>query len=274
MPELPEVETIRRELEPLLAGKRITSVRVGRPDIVGFPGATAFARSVPGHTVRRLGRRGKYLIVELDKGRELVFHLRLSGHLAVNREPGARFERCRLELADGSGLSFVEPRVLGKVYFVRAGDYPKALAGMQRMGREPVEPGFDERYLADRLRGRSAPVKTLLLDQRVCCGVGNIYADEGLHRAGIRPDRRAGSLKPAEVRRLARGLRRVIGDGIRWCGTTLGDGRYLRPGSQAGSFQRHLRVMGREGETCRCGGRVKRIKLGNRSSHFCPRCQH
>ena len=283
MPELPEVETIRCELAPRLAGRRIRSVEVLRPDIVGFPGRAAFERGALGRRIAGLGRRGKYLLLRLDQGQELVFHLRLSGHLEVcgdgarpRRGARPRFERARFELSGGRALSFIEPRVLGRVYLVESGKYPPALSGMERMGLEPIDPRFDAAYLGARLAGRKATVKSLLLDQRVCCGVGNIYSDEALARARIRPIRPGGSLSPAEVAGLARHLRGVLRDGIRLCGTTLGDGRYLRPGTEPGGFQARLRVFGREGERCRrrgCRGTVERVKLGSRSSYCCPDCQ-
>jgi len=277
MPELPEVETIRRELEPLLVARRIDQVTVHRHDIVGFPDADAFGRMAVGHTVTGVARRGKYLILELDRERDLVIHLRLSGHLeVVGPDAVPRYERARFGLSDGRALSFAEPRVLGKVYLVMRSHYPAVLAGMQGMGQEPTGAGFTPRYLADALRGRRASVKSLLLDQRICCGVGNIYSDEALFRAGIRPTRRAGRLSPVEVRRLARELRRVLDDGIRWCGTTMADARYVLPNGARGRFQERLRVFGREGRHCRrpgCSGTVRRVKIGNRGTRFCPVCQ-
>jgi len=277
MPELPEVETIRLRLRPLLAGRRIVLARVRRRDIVGFPSPRGFGRGVAGRTVVDLDRRGKYLVVRLDQGKDLVIHLRLSGHLeVVDREDEVRYERARFELDNGRALSFAEPRVLGRVYLVPREKYPSVLAGMMNMGPEPIHSDFDAVYLGARLRGRSAPVKNLLLDQRVACGVGNIYSDEALFRAGIRPLRSAGRLGKAEVGRLARALTDVLTDGIKWCGTTLDDGRYQLPEGGAGSFQKRLAVFGREGERCRrrgCDGVVRRQKVGGRSTHFCPVCQ-
>ena len=223
------------------------------------------------------GRRGKYLLVQLDRGLELVFHLRLSGRLeVVGGGDDVEHERVRFELSGGKALSFAEPRALGRVYLVRAGDYPQALAGMMNMGPEPIHKDFDAAYLGERLRGRTAPVKNLLLDQRIACGVGNIYSDEALFRAGIRPLRRAGRLGKAEVARLARALADVLRDGIKWCGTTLSDGRYRLPEGGTGFFQKRLAVFGREGERCRrrgCKGVVRRRRVGGRSTHFCPVCQ-
>lgn len=276
MPELPEVETIRRALEPELAGRSISSVIVARPDIMGYPiSVSAFKRSVVGSRIERLGRIGKYLILYLEGERELIFHLRLSGHLEVvtgSRKPA--YERVRFSLTGTRALSFAEPRVLGKVYAVRSGRYPPALAGMARMGPEPISTAFTSDFLAARLRGRKAPVKSLLLDQRVCCGIGNIYSDEALFRAGLRPQRRAGALRKAEVVRLAAALRSVLRDGIKWCGTTMADGRYVMPDGASGRFQTRLAVFGREGKCCRkCGSVIRRVRIGNRSTHYCPTCQ-
>lgn len=277
MPELPEVETIRRELAPELLRRKLLSVRVGDPRVIGHPSASEFTRQVKGRTIIGLERKGKYLVLKLDLGRELVFHLRLSGSLHLLR-PGdeSKFERIGFTLSDGRVLSFVEPRILGRVYLVDSCRYPRQLSGMLAMGLEPLSSEFNSAYLARKLHGRRARVKSLLLDQKVCCGVGNIYSDEALFRAGVRPCRPAGSLNPAEVKRLARGLRSVVYSGIRWCGTTLGDGRYTRPGTERGSFQTRLRVFGREGKACRnrgCTATVKRVRFGNRSSYFCPACQ-
>jgi formamidopyrimidine-DNA glycosylase len=277
VPELPEVETIRLKLRSLLTGRRIVRARVLRRDIVGFPDAPGFERGVAGRMIVELVRRGKYLVVRLDHERDLVVHLRLSGHLeVVSQDVELDYERARFTLDDGKALSFVEPRVLGRVYLARRDEYPPELAGMMKMGPEPIEAGFDAAFLRARLRGRTAPVKSLLLDQQIACGVGNIYSDEALFRAGIRPHRSAGRLGKSEVDRLARALADVLSDGIKWRGTTLRDGRYRLPEGGAGSFQARLAVFGREGEKCRrrgCLGVVRRQKVGGRSAHFCPVCQ-
>ncbi len=277
MPELPEVETIRRRLKPHLVGQTIVRAQVWRPDIIGYPDSATFQKKVAGHTITGLSRRGKYLLAELDQGWRLAFHLRLSGHLELTSddEP-ARFERLRLELARGPSLSFIEPRALGRVYLDHRTDPAGPLSSLNRMGLEPVSSRFTDEYLADRLRGRRASIKSLLLDQRVCCGVGNIYSDEALFRARLRPTRAAGRLTHAEVRRLAAALRGVLHDGIRWCGTTLSDGRYLLPDQARGRFQERLAVFGREGKPCRragCSGTVTRVTVHGRGARFCPVCQ-
>ncbi|MEO0077671.1 MAG: DNA-formamidopyrimidine glycosylase family protein, partial [candidate division WOR-3 bacterium] len=177
MPELPEVETIRRALEPELRGRVIARVRVRRPDVISHPESVrAFTRRLSGCRFDGLSRRGKYLLFELTGGRLLVVHLRLSGHLALvdGRSEVSRHERVRLELDDGRALSFVEPRALGRMYCLLPGETPKVLANMRAMGPEPIERGVGGSHLAGWLRGRKASVKALLLDQRVCCGVGNI----------------------------------------------------------------------------------------------------
>jgi formamidopyrimidine-DNA glycosylase len=267
---------MRRRLEPVLVGRRVVSATVCRPDIVGHPRSTAkFRAGLEGKRIRALRRRGKYLIIDLDGNVELVLHMRLSGHLeVVGKDRHPQYERLRFELSGGQALAFAEPRVLGRAYLVEPGRYPKALNGMTRMGAEPIDRDWSAEYLAAKLRNRKASVKSLLLDQRVCCGVGNIYSDEALFRAGVRPQRGAGRLSRAEVGRLARGLQDVISEGVNWCGTTMVDRRYLQPDGAAGSFQEHLKVFGREGEACRdCGAQIRRARIGNRSTHYCPRCQ-
>jgi len=277
MPELPEVETIRLMLRPLVTGRRIVRAHVLRGDIVGFPDAPGLEHGVAGRTIVELARKGKYLVVRLDEERDLVVHLRLSGHLeVVSQGDEVDYERARFELDDGKALAFAEPRALGRMFLVQRDKYPPELAGMMKMGPEPIQPDFDAAFLRERLRGRTAAVKSLLLDQQIACGVGNIYSDEALFRAGIRPHRRAGRLGKSEVDRLARALADVLKDGIRWCGTTLRDGRYQLPEGGAGSFQKRLAVFGREGERCRrrgCAGVVRLQKVGGRNARFCPVCQ-
>jgi formamidopyrimidine-DNA glycosylase len=277
MPELPEVETIRRFLGRHLSGKRIEKVRFGVKHVTMQPGPAGVRRKLLGATVLSVGRRGKYLLFHLSNDRKLVLHLGMSGQVRrFGRDPMHRHEHMRLEFSGGQTVSFVDARRFGRVCVMDDGVLPGPVKGMERLGPEPTEKEYSAAYLGAHLSGRKARVKSLLLDQRVACGVGNIYSDEALHRAGVRPDRQAGSLKPSEVCRLTEALGSVLRDGIRWCGTTMKDGGYVLVDGSAGSFQDRLRVYGREGKRCRrrgCEGVVLRQRVGGRSAHFCPVCQ-
>ena len=277
MPELPEVETIRRLLSRQVSGKRIEKVWFGVKHVNMQPGPAGVRRRLLGARVMGVSRRGKYLVFDLSNDRKLVLHLGMSGQVRrFGHDPMHRHEHMRLEFSDGQTVSFVDARRFGRVCVTDNGALPGPVKGMERLGPEPIGEEYTAEYLAAHLSGRKARVKSLLLDQQVACGVGNIYSDEALHRAGIRPDRKAGSLEPSEVRRLTRALGSVLSDGIRWCGTTMKDGGYVLVDGSAGSFQDRLRVYGREAEPCRrrgCDGVVRRQRVGGRSTHFCPVCQ-
>lgn len=276
MPELPEVETIRRHLAPFLVGRTIRNVHIYRRDVIGFPDSGRFQSELAGVRIKGVSRRGKYLIFDLTRDRSLIVHLRLSGHLRLsNKDKRLEYERVRFILSHNKVLSFVDPRVLGRIYLVKDKVFPSVLNGLVRMGLEPIEKGFTAGYLGEKLKGRRAKVKSLLLDQRVCAGVGNIYADEALFRARVKPTRLAGELKKNEIIRLAQTLRRVLKEGIHYLGTTISDERYLMPNGGKGEFQNRLMVVGRKGEPCRiCGVKIRRTKIGNRSSYYCPCCQN
>ena len=289
MPELPEVETIRRELAPSLTGRKILGVRISRPDIVGWPRSgecgvrnaeCELKRLITGQRIRQLERRGKYLILRPSRGdspgRLLVIHLRLSGQLLVvpTSTGKLRFERIRFLLSGRRSLVFIEPRVLGRVYLVEEGNLPPVLKGLQNLGLEPIHPRFNARYLQNKVQHRSARIKALLLDQGIAAGVGNIYSDEALFRAGIRPLRRARRITNQEYGRLARALRSVLQDGIRHMGTTMADARYRRPDNRPGEFQKRLMVFDREDSPCKvCGTTIRSCRIGNRTSRYCPKCQ-
>ncbi len=271
MPELPEVETIKRELQSLLTGKTITNCRVLRPDIIGYPSADLFKRRIRNKMITSVRRRAKYLIMDLDSGSMLIFHLRLSGALLVKDKMSAH-ARIAFRLNDGSKLIFDEPRVLGRVYLVGTNEQPQSLKGFYKLSHEPISPEFDFAYFKKNLGKRKTRIKSLLLDQNVCAGVGNIYSDEALFKAGIRPLRRASSLKTAEVFKLLLALKDVLHLGIKHLGTTVSD--YKRVNEQTGNFQKLLCAYGREGEPCKvCGTTIVVKKLGNRGTRYCPKCQ-
>ncbi|MBE0432525.1 bifunctional DNA-formamidopyrimidine glycosylase/DNA-(apurinic or apyrimidinic site) lyase [candidate division WOR-3 bacterium] len=273
MPELPEVETIKRELRPKVRNRQIVDCVILRKDIIAYPEPSRFCRKLVGEKIEDVGRKAKYLILELSNSKRLIFHLRLSGTIIVmslNAEP-VKFSRLILRLTD-SLLVFREPRVLGRVYLLESDDVPPNLMGFYKLGPEPISKDFDYRYLRSKLKHRTGRVKTLLLDQNICAGMGNIYSDEALFRAGIRPLRRACRITDVEMSRLAGTLKQVIEEGIENFGTSVAD--YHRTDGTDGRFQNYLCVYGRENEPCRkCGTRIVYKKIGNRGTRYCPKCQ-
>ncbi len=273
MPELPEVETIRAELEPKLLNRRITGCTIQRPDIIGYPSPASFCRGIIGRRITSVGRRAKYLIIGIDSGKTLIFHLRLSGALLFKKAGAPESKHARLNISmGGHELVFDEPRVLGRAYLLRPDERPAVLKGFFNLSHEPIGKEFDAMYFKNRVKHRRAPIKNLLLDQAICAGIGNIYADEALFRSGVRPSRRANTLSSQEIARLAKDLKQVLLDGIRHCGTTVSD--YKRSDGRSGNFQKFLNVYGREGLLCRvCGTVIKYIRIGNRGTRYCRKCQ-
>ncbi len=274
MPELPEVETVRRSLVEGLVGRVVTGVRVHAfAGVVGEAGIEAFRARVVGRRVVALRRRGKYLLLDLGDGTSLVVHLRMTGRLllAARSSPPVRFEHLVLELDDGQDLRFADQRKFGRVLHLSA-DQVAALD--RRIGQEPLDPVFSSRALNGLLAGRRGKLKSVLLDQAVIAGLGNIYVDEALHRAGLHPERVAGALTPEEVRRLHRAIRAVLREGLTNRGTTFSSFQNGR--GEAGNNQGNLRVygQGRRGEPClSCGQPLQLTIVGGRSTHYCARCQ-
>jgi len=271
MPELPEVETIARQLRegdgergPSVVGKTIARVTVKWPRHIARPSARVFKARLPGQKIESVGRRGKYVVFNLSRGVMLI-HLKMSGDLSVvngNARPD-RHAHTVFHFAGGAQLRFSDTRKFGKVFLV--GQAEEVTGGL---GPEPLAPGFTAKKLGAMLAAKKRALKPLLLDQTFVAGVGNIYADEALHRARLHPLRRSNSLKPAEVRALWQGLRRALRAGLRHDGASI-DWAY-----RGGGFQNHFRVYDREGKPCfNCGTPIRRIVVGQRSAHFCPKCQ-
>jgi formamidopyrimidine-DNA glycosylase len=263
MPELPEVETVRRQLAPLLVGRRITAAW-------GHPSAK-FARApeAVGPAVEDVGRRGKYLITALDDGRELVVHLGMTGQLRLRPEGEDPYVRAWWALSDGSVLEYRDVRRFGRIGVVPAGEYA-SLPTLAAQGPEPWDTALDGDGLWRNLRRSRARVKTQLLSQRPLAGVGNIYADEALWRSGIHPGRR--TVTRAEARRLLVALREVLEQGIANGGTTLRD--YRTVDGASGRNQLELGCYGRAGEPClRCGDALRRSVIDGRGTTHCARCQ-
>jgi formamidopyrimidine-DNA glycosylase len=269
MPELPEVETIVNQLRPRLLGRRIESVWIGWERIVDRPGVEEFRHRLRGQEFSSVQRRGKFLLFTLGGGDTLLVHLRMTGRLLLQAS-GARQDQhthAVLGLEDGLWLHYRDVRKFGRLYLVR--DAAEVVGGL---GPEPLAADFDAAALEEQLATRRARIKSLLLDQRVVAGVGNIYADEALFRSGIHPLRLGKDLTADESARLHGAVRAVLSEAIAHGGSTLQD--YQSAGGEPGRFQEQLQVFRRQGEPCPCCGTVlERIRVAGRSTHFCPRCQ-
>jgi formamidopyrimidine-DNA glycosylase len=271
LPELPEVETTRRGIEPHLAGHRIALVRV-HDRRLRWPVTAGLERAVAGQRVRAVRRRAKYLLVELERG-TLIVHLGMSGSLRVvpPATPLQKHDHVELQLDSGAVLRLHDPRRFG--CFLYTEEDPAQHPLLRALAPEPLEPGFDGEYLHRVTRRRRVAVKILLMNAQLVTGVGNIYASEALFRAHIRPGRRASSLTRAECRRLARAVRSVLGAAIRLGGTTLRD--YYGADGEPGLFSLKLYAYERAGLPCRrCRAPIRRIVQGQRSTYYCPQCQH
>jgi formamidopyrimidine-DNA glycosylase len=284
VPELPEVETVRRDLEAALVGRRISAVSA--------PGVRTFRRhpdvaDVVARTLGRrlvgVGRRGKYLLLRLDSPDAIVVHLRMSGQLLVvdPAAPQARHTHATFSfeagpLGSARELRFVDPRTFGEVFVSAAGPPGGGgeVAELAHLGVEPLDPALDAAALGRLLRARRAGLKALLLDQRVVAGIGNIYADEILWRARIRHSRRSDALSRPQVGRLHDSMVTTLLDAIAHRGSSLADEQYRDLYGRVGSYQQFHNVHGRERQPCpRCGGEIRRVRAAGRSTYFCPRCQ-
>ena len=272
MPELPEVETVRAHLAPMLTGRRIERALILDPRLVRPFEPAAVAGELVDERVAAVERRGKYLVVRFESGRVLLIHLRMTGSLlhapggAVDDDP---HRRAVLILDNGADVVYRDIRRFGTWELLEPADVPAYLGS--RLGPEPLA-GLTASRLAERLAGRRSPLKAALLDQRTVAGLGNIYADEALWYARIHPLRRAGELDADEVRRVHRAVRRALRLGIERQGASLRD--YALPDGASGRMQDEFRAYGREGEPCdRCRTPIAKIRVGGRGTWFCPRCQ-
>lgn len=270
MPELPEVETTCRGIEPHLINQRIDRVVV-RDARLRWRVPKALATELPGQRIRAVARRAKYLLLTADTG-TVILHLGMSGRLRVldATEPPAKHDHIDIVLTNGQCLRLRDPRRFGAVLWTQGAPAEHKL--LANLGPEPLEAGFSGEYLHRTTRGRKRAIRDVLLDSSVVAGVGNIYANEALFGAGIRPTRAAGSLSAAECERLVRAVRATLKRAIRAGGTTFRD--YRRSDGQPGYFQLSLKVYGRDGERCRtCRAPIRLQRLGQRSTFYCRRCQ-
>ena len=269
MPELPEVEVIAQGLDASLRGHIIQSVELLWPRAVAIPEPAAFVERVTGRRFARVWRRGKYLIFDLDDNQYLLAHLRMTGSFCLlpREEPLDPYVRAIFQLDGAYDLRFADIRKFGRLYLV---DQPHHILG--ELGPEPLDPRFSPEQFAAMLRNRHARIKALLLDQTFLAGMGNIYTDEALFRAGIHPLRCSDSLSEAEGRRLYTAIQNVLRDAIARRGTTLDT--YRDAEGKRGNNQYYLNVYGRKDAPCpRCGRPIERIVIGQRSAYFCAHCQ-
>ena len=273
MPELPEVETIRARLEPVLVGHRLDQVEISDHRLTLPVSPEELAAELRGERIAALGRRGKYLVIRFESGRVLLIHLRMTGTLrhVAGGVPGLDpHARAVLRIDNGSDVVYRDVRRFGTWLLLEERELEEYLG--KRLGGEPLAEGFTAHRLGSRLAGRRAPIKAALLDQKAVAGLGNIYVDEALWYARLHPLRPAGELAPEELRALHRAIRRALRTGVERQGATLRD--YRTPDGSAGSMQLEFNVYGRAGEPCpRCGTAIEKIRAAGRGTSYCPRCQ-
>ena len=273
MPELPEVESVRRQLEPALVGRRFARVEIADSRLVRPYDPAEVAAELEGERVASVERRGKYLIVRFESGRALLIHLRMTGSLRVTA-PGELQDdphrRAVVRLDNESDVAYRDVRRFGTWLLLEPGELDPYLDA--KVGEEPLDAVFTAAHLGERLANRRAPIKAALLDQRTLAGMGNIYVDEALWRAQIHPLRPAESLDEDELRRLHEGIRAALEHGIARQGSTLRD--YRLPDGGSGGMQDEFRAYGREGEPCdRCATPIAKTRVAGRGTWFCPECQ-
>ena len=286
MPELPEVETVRRGLVPVLEGARIADVQVRRPDL-RWPFPARMAERLTGVRVERLGRRSKYLLCDLSSGETLIIHLGMSGRILIQTPSGTasagefhhvhpapeKHDHVVIDLESGDRIVFNDARRFGSMDMCPTNAFDEHRL-IKVLGPEPLGNEFDEDHLVAQFRNRSSPAKSVLLDQRIVAGLGNIYVCEALFRAGISPRRKVNQIAEPRVRALVPVIREVLRDAIKAGGSSLQD--YRQTDGELGYFQHSFRVYGREGAACvadNCQDIVRRIVQSGRSSFYCPSCQ-
>lgn len=280
MPELPEVETVRRGLAPAMEGKVIARLEVNRPDL-RFPFPERFQERAEGARIVGIGRRAKFLVTELSTGEALIMHLGMSGRFTVNSASTAAFHHdpgtnpahnhVVFHMQGGATVTYNDPRRFGFMELwpsERLDTYPR----IENLGPEPLSNHFNAAYLDDQFRGKAAPIKAALLDQSVIAGLGNIYVCEALFRSGISPRRKAASVAGKRNQRLAPAINEVISEAIAAGGSSISD--FASASGELGYFQKQFDVYDREGDACKsCGTAIKRIVQSGRSTFFCSTCQ-
>lgn len=277
MPELPEVETLRRELDKEVVGKRVKSVEVtGMKSIHRHPTKKSFIERLEGRKITGVERRGKYLLLTLDSGDHLVIHLGMSGQLrrAANKEPLEKHTHVVITFTQHGQLRYIDPRKFGELFVTTPDELTKEIPELAELGVDPVEEPMSWTTFGEMLMSRKMKLKAFLMDQRILAGIGNIYSDEILFAAGLRYDRMTDSLSSQEIRRLYRAVVETLHDAIKYGGSTLSDGQYVNLHGEPGEFQEHHQVYDREKEACRrCRMPIVKAKFQGRSTFYCEQCQ-
>lgn len=274
MPELPEIETLRKDMLKKVKGKKIEKVEVENAKTIKIPSSPEFQKRLAGKTLNDIGRRGKFLIVYLDSTELLIFHLKLTGRLLFFSEKPERnpdYTRISFTFTDGSILFFADMRKFADVFLVSRNELDK-VGAIKDMGPEPLSSDFSCESFKRVLRGKRGKIKPALMDQAVLAGVGNIYSQEALYRAGIHPERKVHKLSVKDMENLYEGLVEVLEEALKYRGSSVD--AYVDLDGKKGNFIPRLKVYGREGEKCfRCGNTIKKKKVGGRGTYFCIYCQ-
>jgi formamidopyrimidine-DNA glycosylase len=278
MPELPEVEVVRRDLEREVVGKKIKTVEVaGMRTIRRYRQRKPFVGALEGRKITAVERRGKYLILKLDDGNALVVHLGMSGQLLrakSAREATPKHTHVTIVFTQGGQLRFVDPRTFGEMFVAPFDGIEQEVDELAHLGIDPLETAMSWDYFGELVARRHAKLKPALMDQKFLAGIGNIYSDEILFTAGLRWDRMSDSLSPEEVRRLYRSVIETLQDAVKYRGSSLADEQYVDLFGNKGEYQLHHKVYAREGDPCRrCRQPIVREKAGGRSTFFCAACQ-
>ncbi len=280
MPELPEVETVRRGLEPALTGRRFKAVKLARPDL-RFPFPERFVERLEGTRVERLGRRAKFLMAELSTGETLTMHLGMTGRFTISGEgfevfahsvsPAPQHDHVTFSMQGGIEIIFNDPRRFGFMELFAQGE-AETSARFSELGPEPLSNAFSAISLTDAIKGKKSPIKTVLLDQRIVAGLGNIYVCEALFRAGIAPTTRAGDISAKRLERLTAHIKDVLQEAVDAGGSSISD--FASTSGALGYFQHNFLVYGRENKPCSvCGAAILRIPQSGRSTFYCGVCQ-
>ncbi|MCR6546289.1 DNA-formamidopyrimidine glycosylase [Dehalobacterium formicoaceticum] len=273
MPELPEVETVRRSLEERLLGLQIKKITINHHSVIAAPEVPAFQENLLEQTFLQVGRRGKYLIFDLTSNWKMVVHLRMTGRLVYGDAgmPLLKHTHVIFSLDNGAELRFTDPRRFGRIWLVPAQDIA-LISGLSTLGPEPLGGEFSPEVFQEQLHRRKTKIKSLLLDQRFIAGIGNIYADEILFRSCIHPERSADSLSDEEIKCLFQSVIDILQEAVEHRGTSFSD--YVDGLGAKGTHQNYVKVYQRAGNNClRCGGVIERMKIGSRSAYYCPQCQ-